>query len=125
MGSSQSSRAAPSSEPSSPADKSLYQRMQEKKRGPPLSDEDIKKYTGKSRDELNAWAGNQPGVGKNQLAGKLAVGGAPGLAGTAAGAGYGGWGPGAEPSGPDRGMKFPPKAEPKAGEESSQVRRSC
>ncbi|KAM4066226.1 hypothetical protein HRG_000361 [Hirsutella rhossiliensis] len=114
MGSSQSSKAAPASESSPPADKSLYQRFQDKKRGPPLSDEDIKKYTGKSRDELNAWAEDQPGVGKNQLAGKLAVGGASGLAGAAAGAGFGGWGPDAEPSGADRGMKFPPKPEAKA-----------
>lgn len=95
------------------------QSMQDTKRKPPLSDEDIKKYTGKSRDELNAWAEHQPGVGKNQLAGKLALGSAPGLGGVATGAGYGGWGPGAEPNGPDRGMKFPPKPEAKAGEESS------
>ncbi|PFH56703.1 hypothetical protein XA68_16118 [Ophiocordyceps unilateralis] len=103
MGSSHSSPDSPEAASDEAKPKSLYQRMQDKKRGP-ISDEDIKKYTGKTRDELMTWAENQPGVGKNQLAGKLALGPASGL---------GGWGPDAEPTGADRGMKFPPKPDTK------------
>lgn len=89
--------------------KSLYQKFQDKKRGPPISDADLLKYTGKSREEFDSWRETQPGVGKNQLCGTLAVGGASGLGGVAAAGGVGGWGPGAAPSGPNRGMKFPPE----------------
>ncbi|TWU72174.1 hypothetical protein ED733_000585 [Metarhizium rileyi] len=89
--------------------KSLYQKYQDKKGPRPISDEDILRYTGKSRDELNSWADGQPGVGRNQLAGKLAMGNASGLGGVATAAGFGGWGPGAESQGPNRGMKFPPR----------------
>ncbi|POR31690.1 hypothetical protein TPAR_08099 [Tolypocladium paradoxum] len=110
MGSSQSSASAASADGST-AKKSLYQRHQDKKRGAPISDEDLKKYTGKTRDEFDAFAANTPGVGRNQLAGKMSVGPASGLGGLAAGEGYGGWGPGAEPNGPDRGMTFPPRRE--------------
>ncbi|KHN95053.1 uncharacterized protein MAM_07102 [Metarhizium album ARSEF 1941] len=106
MGSSQS--ANPSG-PGQDAEKSLYRKYQDKKGPRPISDEDILKYTGKTRDALKDWADNQPGVGKNQLAGKLAIGNASGLGGAAAGAGYGGWGPSAEPQGANRGMKFPPQ----------------
>ncbi|PHH79607.1 hypothetical protein CDD80_4369 [Ophiocordyceps camponoti-rufipedis] len=81
----------------------------------PISDDDIKKYTGKTRDELATWADSRPGVGKNQLAGKLALGSA--MSGVAAGEGCGGWGPGAEPSGADRGMKFPPRPETNSARE--------
>ncbi|KAK5996891.1 hypothetical protein PT974_02238 [Cladobotryum mycophilum] len=89
--------------------KSLYMAWQEKKRGKGPSDEDIKKYTGMTRDELNTWAETQPGVGKNQLAGKISVGPASGFGGVAAAGGYGGWGPSAEPNDGNRGMKFPPR----------------
>ncbi|UNI15876.1 hypothetical protein JDV02_002363 [Purpureocillium takamizusanense] len=95
--------------------KSLYQRAQEKKRGPGtsgLSDEDLQKYTGKTRAEFDAWKETTPGVGKNQLAGKLAVGPASGLGGAATAGGLGGWGPDAEPNDKDRGMKFPPQPLP-------------
>lgn len=91
-----------------PRRKSLYQRYQEQKRGPGLSDEDIKKYTGMSRDELGGWADAQPGVGRNQLAGR-AAGPASGLGGVAAADGLGGWGPSTEPNDGKRGMKFPPE----------------
>ncbi|KAH7260443.1 hypothetical protein B0J15DRAFT_492521 [Fusarium solani] len=91
-----------------PQKKSLYQRYQDQKRGPGLSDEDIKKYTGMNRDELNTWAETQPGVGKNQLAGR-AAGPASGLGGVAAADGLGGWGPSTEPNDGKRGMKFPPE----------------
>ncbi|KAK7397570.1 hypothetical protein QQX98_013057 [Neonectria punicea] len=87
---------------------SLYKRMHDKKRGQPLSDEDILKYTGKSRAELKTWADGRPGVGKNQLAGNLAMGETSGLGGVAVGEGYGGWGPGSNPSDESRGLKFPP-----------------
>jgi len=86
MGSSQSSTSS-SSDGSAPK-KSLYQRAQEKKRGPGtsgLSDEDLKKYTGKTRAEFDAWKETTPGVGKNQLAGKLAVGPTSGLGGAGPG----------------------------------------
>jgi hypothetical protein len=104
MGSSQSSSSAPGDKAS------LYQRYQEKKRGPGVSDEDILKYTGKTRDQLNAWAENQPGVGKNQLAGRAAVGSTSGLGGMAAAEGLGGWGRDAEPGdAKNRGLKYPPQ----------------
>ncbi|KAL7811654.1 hypothetical protein V8C26DRAFT_219919 [Trichoderma gracile] len=84
--------------------KSLYRRYEDKKRGPGPTDEDILKYTGKTRDQLNAWAETQPGVGKNQAAGKISVGPASGFAGAGAAQGLGGWG--AEGT---RKMKFPPE----------------
>ncbi|OAA35747.1 hypothetical protein BBO_08592 [Beauveria brongniartii RCEF 3172] len=61
--------------------KSLYQRYQDSKRGEPISDADLLKYTGKTRDEFDSWKDTQPGVGRNQLAGTLAMGNAAGLAG--------------------------------------------
>lgn len=105
MGSSQST-----TDPS--GSKSLYQRYQDKKRPVPISDEDLKKHTGKTRDEINTWAETQPGVGKNQLAGKINTGPASGLGGMAAADGFGGWGMGAEPNNANRGMKFPPQKAP-------------
>lgn len=92
------------------APSSLYQKWRALKGPKPIKDEDILKYTGKTRAELTAWADQQPGVGRNQLAGKLAVGPASGLGGLAAGEGYGGWGTDAEPAkgAAHRGMKFPP-----------------
>ncbi|EKJ77844.1 hypothetical protein FPSE_01937 [Fusarium pseudograminearum CS3096] len=89
--------------------KSLYRRYKDSKAPVPLSDEDIKKYTGKTREELGTWADSTPGVGKNQLAGRAMIGEASGLAGVAMADGYGGWGPSAEPNDVNRGMKFPPK----------------
>jgi hypothetical protein len=95
--------------PDSTEKKSLYRRYKDSKAPVPLSDEDIQKYTGKSREELKAWADSTPGVGKNQLASKALVGDASGFGGMAMGDGYGGWGPSAEPNDENRGMKFPPK----------------
>jgi hypothetical protein len=116
MGSSQSSsnRSASDSAADASAKKaSLYQRYQEKKRGPGLSDEDVLKYTGKTREELNAWAETKPGVGKNQLAGKVNLGSTSGLGGLGTADGFGGWGFGAEPGdAKTRGMKFPPQQAP-------------
>jgi hypothetical protein len=88
--------------------KSFYRRYEDKKRGPGVTAEDILKYTGKTREELNTWAATQPGVAGNQPAGKLAVG-AAGLAGEGAGFGVGGWG-----TEGTRKMKFPPQKPPPA-----------
>lgn len=87
---------------------SMYQRYQNSKRGE-ISDEDLKKYLGKTKEEINEWAEYRPGVGKNQRAGGIAQGPASGLGGMAAADGYGGWGPSAEPTDKNRGLKFPPK----------------
>ncbi|KIX97580.1 uncharacterized protein Z520_06357 [Fonsecaea multimorphosa CBS 102226] len=48
-----------------------YASFQSSKRGTGLSDEDILKYTGKDRSELNEWAQNRAGVGGNQEAGRI------------------------------------------------------
>ncbi|WYZ42703.1 hypothetical protein EsH8_VI_000402 [Colletotrichum jinshuiense] len=86
--------------------KSLYQRYQEKKSGRDkvISDEDLVKYTGKTRDEINAWAQDRPGVAGNRAAGTLTAGPASGFGGAATAGGYGGWGTdaGSEP-------KYPPQ----------------
>ncbi|KAL6907212.1 hypothetical protein GGI43DRAFT_255743 [Trichoderma evansii] len=87
--------------------KSLYRRYEDKKRGPRLTEEEILKYTGKTHDQLNAWAETQPGVAGNQPAGKLAIGAASGFAGEGAAGGLGGWG--VEGT---RKMKFPPQPKP-------------
>lgn len=94
---------------------SLYQRYQEWKRGPPIKDEDVKKYLGVTKNELMTWADSQPGVGKNQLAGSISAGPTSGFGGMAAGSGYGGWGPSAAPNDKNRGMKFPPTQPKKEG----------
>ncbi|KAJ9615003.1 hypothetical protein H2200_001077 [Cladophialophora chaetospira] len=44
-----------------------------------ISDEDIKKYTGKDRAEFDKFAANTPGVAGNQNAGSLNAGGNSGL----------------------------------------------
>src|SRR5689334_16536516 len=85
-----------------PKKKSLYQRFKDSKRGE-ISEADLKKYTGMSKAELTDWAEDRPGVGRHQPAGKLNMGASSGLGGMAAGDGFGGWGPGADPK-----MKFPP-----------------
>lgn len=100
---------ATTSGPEEKTKKNLYQRWQDKKRGKPISDEDLQKYLGKSREEIIAWSETRPGVGKNQLAGGIAIGPASGLGGVAAADGYGGWGPSAAPKDANRGMKFPPE----------------
>ncbi|KAK4151858.1 hypothetical protein C8A00DRAFT_16771 [Chaetomidium leptoderma] len=89
-----------------PPKKSLYQRYVDAKRGRnvQISDADLLKYTGKTKEELNEWSKDRPGVGKNQPAGKLAMGPAVGLGGLEVADGYGGWGPSAEAE-----LNFPPK----------------
>ncbi|KZL63587.1 hypothetical protein CI238_02895 [Colletotrichum incanum] len=95
--------------------KSLYQRYQDKKTGRDtvISDDDLLKYTGKRRDEINDWAKDRPGVAGNRAAGTLAAGPASGFGGLATADGYGGWGFGA---GPD--PKHPPKPSLKVVEDT-------
>ncbi|KAK4209754.1 hypothetical protein QBC37DRAFT_351297 [Rhypophila decipiens] len=86
--------------------KSLYRRYHDAKTGrnKTISDEELLKYTGKTKEQIVDWGKNAPGVAGNQLAGKLAMGGTTGLGGMAAGEGFGGWGTnaGREPKvGPD------------------------
>ncbi|KAK2611784.1 hypothetical protein N8I77_005108 [Diaporthe amygdali] len=84
--------------------KPLYQRYQDAKRGKPIPEEDLKKYTGMSMDELKDWAKDMDGVAGNQAAGKLNAGPASGFAGYEAAHGVGGWGTDAKGV-----SKFPPQ----------------
>lgn len=105
MGSSSSTQksGSPETDASKP---SMYRRFKDSKasRSGEISDEDMLKYTGKTKAEVKDWSKDAPGVAGNQAAGKLSVGGTTGLCGMAAAEGYGGWGPnaGAEP-------KYPPE----------------
>ncbi|KAK4459734.1 hypothetical protein QBC42DRAFT_231085 [Cladorrhinum samala] len=95
---SSSNPASTPAETPSTKKKSLYQRYWEYKnhRTKQISDEDMLKYTGKSRAELGEWSKSAPGVGGNQAAGTLAAGPASGFGGMAAAEGLGGWGFGAK-----------------------------
>ncbi|KAH6989154.1 hypothetical protein BKA56DRAFT_611438 [Ilyonectria sp. MPI-CAGE-AT-0026] len=84
MGNGQSGPASGDAAAEGNKKKSFFQRMQDQKKSKPLSDEDILKYTGKTRDELKTWSDTRPGVGKNQPSGKMAMGGASGLGSLAA-----------------------------------------
>ncbi|KAK1826125.1 hypothetical protein QBC39DRAFT_365203 [Podospora conica] len=81
---------------------SLYRRFQDAKRGE-LKEEDILKYTGKTKADIVEWGKTAPGVAGNQAAGKLNMGSTSGLGGMSAGEGYGGWGWDANSN-----PKFPP-----------------
>lgn len=48
-----------------------YSSFQSSKRGSGISDEELKKYTGKDREELREWAKNRGGVGGGQPAGAV------------------------------------------------------
>ncbi|KAK1506922.1 hypothetical protein CTAM01_03254 [Colletotrichum tamarilloi] len=89
------------SQPTSPK-KSLYRRFQDSKKGE-ISDADVLKYTGMSKDALNGWAADRPGVGGNRAAGSITAGSPSGLGGMMAETGYGGWGTDANGT-----PKFPP-----------------
>ncbi|KAL2129236.1 hypothetical protein VTI74DRAFT_8019 [Chaetomium olivicolor] len=69
-----------------------------------ISDADLMKYTGMTREQLKEWSKDRPGVAGNQLAGKLAMGPTSGFGGYETSEGFGGWGPSAEGE-----QKFPPK----------------
>ncbi len=96
-----------------PPKNSLYQRYMDAKTGRnvQISDEDMVKYTGMTKAELQEWSKDRPGVAGNQAAGKLAMGQATGFGGYETSQGYGGWGSDAEGN-----MKFPPKARGGEGE---------
>jgi hypothetical protein len=91
------------SQPPAKEKKSLYRRLHDSKRGE-ISAEDVLKYTGKTKEQINEWAKNEPGVAGNQAAGTLAMGGTTGLGGMSAAEGFGGWGPNSNAP-----LKFPPK----------------
>lgn len=79
-----------------PRKKSLYEKYQDRKRGPGtsnLTDEELMKYTGKTREEFDTFSKTAPGVAGGQAAGSITAGGNSGI-GTMAGAGegLGGWG---------------------------------
>jgi hypothetical protein len=84
--------------------KSLYQRFKDAKSSQPISDKDMKQYTGMTKDEIHVWAKERDGVGGNQAAGKLNAGQASGFAGYEAAHGLGGWGTDAKGK-----AKFPPE----------------
>ena len=92
-----------------PKKKSLYQRYQDAKHGrnTKFSDDELLKYTGKTKAEINEWAKTQPGVAGNRAAGTLAMGPASGLGGLETSQGYGGWGTDAKGT-----LKFPPTPDP-------------
>lgn len=92
--------------------KSLYQRYKDAKASKPIPEEDLKKYTGMTSDELHDWAKDRDGVAGNQAAGKINAGPASGFAGYEAAHGVGGWGPDAKGE-----AKFPPSKEDKESKE--------
>jgi len=91
------------SEPPAKEKKSLYRRFHDAKRGE-ISPEEVLKYTGRTKEEINEWAKNEPGVAGNRAAGTLSMGATTGLGGMSAADGYGGWGPNSNAP-----LKFPPK----------------
>ena len=76
-----------------------------------MKEEDILKYTGRTKADIAQWSKTAPGVAGNQLAGKLDMGNTTGLGGSAAAEGHGGWGWDANSK-----AKFPPAGKPKKGE---------
>ena len=81
--------------------KSLYRKYQDVKasRAGQISDEDMLKYTGKSRGEITEWAKDREDVGGNRLAGRIGSGGTP-VGGTD------NWAPLGKQE-----LKFPPKSQ--------------
>ncbi|KAK7697136.1 hypothetical protein SLS64_013880 [Diaporthe eres] len=84
--------------------KSLYQRYKDAKASKPIPEQDLKKYTGMTSDELKDWSKDRDGVAGTQAAGKINAGSASGFAGYEAAHGVGGWGPDAKGE-----AKFPPQ----------------
>lgn len=85
MGSSSSTQSGSTPEPDN-AKASLYRRFKDSKasRSGGICDEDMLKYTGKTKAELNDWAKTAPGVAGNQVPGRH-----PGHGGVGGGAGGG------------------------------------
>ncbi|KAI3399299.1 hypothetical protein diail_7254 [Diaporthe ilicicola] len=67
--------------------KSLYQRYKDVKASRSMLEQDLRKFTGMTKHELQDWAKDRDGV-----AGKLDAGPASGFAGYEAAHGVGGWG---------------------------------
>lgn len=68
--------------PTSTCKKSILQRYRDSKRGldkPAISDEDLVKYTGMTRAQINEWGKSRRNVGGNQDAGEITVGVSSGL----------------------------------------------
>lgn len=105
MSAPQSSDATANS-PDAATKKSWYRRFQDAKSGRnnTISDEDMKKYTGMTKEELGEWSKDRPHVGGNKNAGDITAGPASGFGGMAAAGGLGGWGMGAKGD-----LKFPPQ----------------
>lgn len=114
MGSKQSSLTDNSPNSEATKKKSLYRRYEDAKKGPPLSDDDIQKHTGMTREQLTAWSQDRPGVAENRIVGDITAGPATGFGGMAAGGGFGGWGPGANGK-----AKFPPEKRKSVDDEDS------
>ncbi len=78
------SRSTDADQAAASSGKSLYKSYQDARlgRNNKISDEDLEKYTGKSRVEIEKWAETTPGVGKNQLS--IEAGSKPGIAGEVA-----------------------------------------
>lgn len=94
--------------------KSIYQRFQDAKTRD-ISNDEVLKYTGKTKDEIREWGKDRPNVAGNQAAGKLDMGGTSGLGGMATAEGYGGWGPNANAP-----LKYPPKTDKVASKKGIQ-----
>ena len=62
---------------------SMYRRFKDSKasRSDAISDEDMLKYTGRTKAEVKDWSKTAPGVAGNQAAGKLSMGDTTGLGG--------------------------------------------
>lgn len=101
----ESSGAAPNNAAAEPK-RSWYRRYQDAKSGRSnqISNEDMKKYTGMTKEQIVDWSQDRPGVGGNRNAGDITIGPTSGLGGTAAAGGRGGWGMDARGD-----LKFPPQ----------------
>ncbi|OIW34258.1 hypothetical protein CONLIGDRAFT_626311 [Coniochaeta ligniaria NRRL 30616] len=57
----------------------MFEKLKEKlQRNKEIPEDQVKKYTGMNKDQLNEWSQNRPDVGGNQLAGKINMGTAGG-----------------------------------------------
>jgi hypothetical protein len=58
----------------------MFDKLKEKlqRNNKDISEDDLKKYTGMNKDQLNEWSKDRPDVAGNQLAGKINMGTAGG-----------------------------------------------
>lgn len=57
----------------------MFDKLKEKlQRNKEIPEDEVKKYTGMNKDQLNQWSQNRPDVAGNQLAGKINMGTAGG-----------------------------------------------